>query len=135
MHAPVRNDRAVYVCHEVDITKKQQCVVRAGLSFLCFILSLGQEPFSSSCLAFAFHLTALLRAGTHFTMRFTHFVSLLLSASAAVTYAAPLSRRAADFVDPHPGGGNMGAQDGGVREPINVRFPSGYVSSAYLLFY
>jgi len=53
-------------------------------------------------------------------MRFTHFVPVLLSTLTAVSNAAPLWKRAADFVDPHTGGGNMGAQDGGVREPINI---------------
>ena len=57
-------------------------------------------------------------------MYFTHFVPLLLTASAAVTYAAPLSKRAADFIDPHAGHGSMGAQTGGVREPLNVCLPS-----------
>ena len=66
-------------------------------------------------------------------MRFISFVSVLLSTSAAVTYAAPLSKRAADFVDPHPGGGHMGAQDGGVREPMNVSFSSSYVSFICIL--
>lgn len=67
-------------------------------------------------------------------MRFISLVSVLLSTSAAVTYAAPLSKRAADFVDPHPGGGHMGAQDGGVREPMNVCFASSYVSICILLY-
>lgn len=48
--------------------------------------------------------------------------SLLLSAivSPFVGAVPHLAKRGADFVDPHTGGGQMGANGGGVLEPVNV---------------
>ncbi|EIN07052.1 hypothetical protein PUNSTDRAFT_70637 [Punctularia strigosozonata HHB-11173 SS5] len=46
---------------------------------------------------------------------------LLLSALVSAVKALPApSKRATDFLDPHLGGGKMGADGGGVLEPINI---------------